>query len=50
VSRQIPLVTNATKIVKYSKACHLICAGAWQACHNLRLFWGLCSFMWQKRL
>jgi len=35
VSGGIPLVTNATKIVKYSKACHSVCAAAWRASHNI---------------
>ena len=35
VSSGIPLVTNTTKVVKYSKACHSVCAGVWRACHNV---------------
>ena len=34
LSGGIPLVTNATKVVKYSKACHSACAAAWRTCHN----------------
>jgi hypothetical protein len=30
VSGGIPLITNATKVVKYSKACHSVCAAAWR--------------------
>lgn len=35
VTAGIPLVTNATKIVKYGKACHSVCAAAWRASHNI---------------
>lgn len=35
VSVGIPLVTNATKVVKYSKACHSVCAASWRAAHNI---------------
>ena len=35
VSSGIPLITNATKIVKYSKACHSVCAAAWRGAHNI---------------
>jgi hypothetical protein len=35
VSGGIPLMTNATKVVKYSKACHSVCAAAWRASHNI---------------
>ena len=31
----MPLVTNATRVVKYSKACHSVCAAAWRASHNI---------------
>lgn len=31
----IPLLTNASKIVKYSKACHSVCAASWRVCHNI---------------
>ncbi len=31
----IPFLTNATKIVKYSKAVHSVCAAAWRGAHNL---------------
>ena len=31
----IPLLTNATKIVKYSKACHSVCAASWRVAHNV---------------
>jgi hypothetical protein len=30
----IPLVTNATKVLKYSKACHSVCAASWRVVHN----------------
>lgn len=29
------LLTNATKVVKYSKACHSACATAWRTYHNV---------------
>jgi hypothetical protein len=35
VSSGIPLITNGTKVVKYSKACHSVCAAAWRASHNI---------------
>jgi hypothetical protein len=35
VSGGIPLLTNATRVVKYSKACHSVCAAAWRASHNI---------------
>jgi len=35
ISGGIPLITNATKIVKYSKACHSVCAAAWHEAHNI---------------
>ena len=35
LSAGLSLVTNATKIVKYSKACHSACAAAWRTCHNV---------------
>ena len=35
VSAGIPLLTNATKVVKYSKACHSVCAASWRAAHNV---------------
>ena len=35
VSGGLPLLTNATKVVKYSKACHSACAAAWRTCHNI---------------
>ena len=35
VSTGIPLITNATKIVKYSKACHSVCSAAWRGAHNI---------------
>ena len=35
VSAGIPLLTNATKVVKYSKACHSVCASSWRAAHNV---------------
>jgi len=35
LSAGLPLVTNATKVVKYSKACHSACAAAWRTCHNV---------------
>jgi hypothetical protein len=38
ISGGIPLLTNATKIVKYSKACHSVCAASWRAAHNIAEF------------
>ena len=35
VSAGLPLITNATKVVKYSKACHSVCAASWRAAHNV---------------
>ena len=35
ISGGVPLLTNATKVVKYSKACHSACAAAWRTCHNV---------------
>jgi hypothetical protein len=35
ISGGVPLLTNATKVVKYSKACHSACAAAWRASHNI---------------
>ena len=35
ISGGLPLLTNATKVVKYSKACHSACAAAWRTCHNV---------------
>ena len=34
-SGRILLLTNATKIIKYSKACHSVCAASWRAAHNV---------------
>ena len=34
ISGGIPLITNSTKIVKYSKNCHSVCAAAWRAAHS----------------
>lgn len=31
----LQLLTNATKVVKYSKACHSVCATSWRAAHNI---------------
>ena len=31
----IPLVSNATKVIKYGKACHSVCAASWRAAHNV---------------
>jgi hypothetical protein len=31
----MPLLTNATKIVKYSKACHSVCAADWRTSDNI---------------
>lgn len=38
ISVGIPLISNVTKIVKYSKACHSFCAAAWRGAHNLAEF------------
>lgn len=35
VSGAIPRLTNGTKIVKYSKAYHSVCASSWCAAHNI---------------
>jgi len=34
ISGGLPLLTNATKVVKYSKACHSVCAASWRTAHN----------------
>jgi len=31
----LPLITNTTKVIKYSKTCHSIRAAAWRASHNI---------------
>ena len=38
LSGGIPLLTNATKAVKYAKACHSVCAASWRAAHNIAEF------------
>ena len=44
-SAGLPLITNATKVVKYSKACHSVCAATWRVTHNLaELPFLLCDF------
>jgi hypothetical protein len=46
VSGGIPLLTNATKVVQISKACHSTCAGLWRASHNIaELPFLLCDFL-----
>ena len=35
LSGGVPLITNATKVVKYSKAVHSVCAASWRAAHNI---------------
>lgn len=35
ISGEIPLLTNTTKVVKYSKAIHLVCAAYWRVTHNI---------------
>ena len=35
ISSGVLLLKNATKVVKYSKACHSACAAAWRTCHNV---------------
>ena len=35
VSGGMPLLTNATKALKYSKAVHSVCAAFWRAAHNI---------------
>lgn len=35
LSFAVPLLSNATKVVKFSKSCHSVCAAAWRASHNL---------------
>lgn len=35
ISAAVPLLTNATKIIKYSKAVHSTCAATWRCCQNL---------------
>lgn len=34
-SAGLPLLTNPTKVVKYSKACHSVCAASWRAADNI---------------
>ena len=31
----MPLITNGTKVVKYSKIVHSVCAASWRAAHNV---------------
>lgn len=38
ISGGLPLLTNATKVVKYAKACHSVCAASWRAAHNIAEF------------
>ncbi len=35
ISAGIPLLTNASKVVKYLKACHSVCAAVWRGSHNI---------------
>jgi hypothetical protein len=35
ISGGVPLLTNATKVVRYSKACHSVCGAAWRASHSI---------------
>ena len=35
VSAGLPLLTNSTKVLKYAKACHSVCAASWRAAHNI---------------
>ena len=35
VTGGLPLLSNATKVIKYSKACHSVCAASWRAAHNV---------------
>ena len=35
ISVGLPLLTNATKVVKYSKALHSVCAASWRAANNV---------------
>lgn len=35
VSGGLSLLTNATKVVKYSKACHSVFAASWRVAHNI---------------
>ena len=35
ISAGLPLLTNASRVVKYSKACHSVCAASWRAAHNM---------------
>jgi len=35
ISSGIPLITNATKVVKYSKTCHSVCSATWRVSHNI---------------
>ena len=35
ISLGVPLVTNSTKVLKYGKACHSVCAAGWRASHNI---------------
>ena len=45
VTTSIPLLTNTTKIIKYSRAVHSVCAAAWRAAHNTaELSFIICDF------
>ena len=35
LSGGLPLLTNGTKALKYSKAMHSVCAASWRAAHNI---------------
>ena len=35
ISGGISILTNTTKVVKYSKAIHSVCAASWRAAHNI---------------
>ena len=38
ISLGVPLLSNTTKVIKYGKACHSVCAAAWRASHNMADF------------
>ena len=45
ISIAVPLVTNMTKVIKYGKACHSVCAAGWRVTHNLvELPFAICDF------
>lgn len=45
LSGGLPRLTNATKVVKYSKDCHSACAAVWRTCHNIAELYVIMLFL-----